>query len=154
LTSEKPTAAILNNKLHIVVRGITLASNDLYQGTVDLGDGAFSGWTPLQGSTPSAPVLATTHLTNELFLAVRGEDNVIYLKNWNGITWDATWTPLPSGSTGFSPAIAVYGNNLQIVVIGMDGISLWHNSMDINTNALSTWTPLSGSSPSAPTMTR
>ncbi|MCW3994701.1 MAG: multicopper oxidase domain-containing protein [Candidatus Bathyarchaeota archaeon] len=153
LTSEKPTAALVDGKLYIVVRGITVGSNVLYFGSVDVSGGAFSGWAPLAGSTPSAPVLTTLHTTQGLCLAVRGDNNIIYLNRWNGAIWQG-WTAIPSGSTPSSPAISVYTNRLHFVVVGMDGTSLYYNWMNLNTNAMSTWTALAGSSPSPPTMSR
>jgi hypothetical protein len=152
-TSEKPTAAMLGNKLYIVVRGITLGSNSVYYGTVDMENDDFSGWKAVGGSTPSAPVLATLHTVNGLCLAVRGDDNQIYVNRWNGVSWQG-WNVISLGSTVSSPAIAVYQNTLHMIVIGLDGSSLWYNSMNLTTNVASGWTPLMGSSPSAPTITR
>ena len=152
-TSEKPTVAFLGNKLHFVVRGITIGSSALYSGTVNLADNSFSGWSAMAGSTPSAPVLTTLHTTNELILAVRGDDNIVYINRYNGIIWQG-WTAIPSGSTPTAPAIAVYENTLHIVVTGMDGSTLWYNSLNTSTSTMGTWIPMAGSSPSAPTMTR
>ena len=153
VTSDKPTAALLGGQLYIVVRGTTLGSNVLWYGTVEVASGVFSGWNPLNGSTTSAPVLSSLHLSTGLCLVVRGDNNLLYLNRWNGATW-VGWTQVPSASTPSSPAIAVYGDKLHMIVTGMDGSSLWYNTMNLTSNAVGTWTPLSGSSPSAPTLTR
>lgn len=153
VTNDQLGAAILGDHLYIVTRGITLGSNDLYYGTVGLSSGVFSGWNALGGTSTSAPVLTSMHTSPGLYLTVRGSDNGIYLNKWNGATW-LGFTAAPSGSTSKSPAIAVYENTLHIVVTSMDGSSLWYNAMNLNTNTMGTWTPMAGSSPSAPTMTR
>lgn len=153
VTSDKPTAAIQEGQLFIAVRGITLGSNALWYGTVETNSGVFSGWKLLNGSSPSAPTLTAMHTSNGLYLMVRGQDNLIYINKWNGNAWQG-WTSLPTGSTSNSPAIAVYENKLHLVVVGMDGTSLWYNSMNVNTNSWSTWTSLDGSSTSAAALTR
>jgi FtsP/CotA-like multicopper oxidase with cupredoxin domain len=153
VTNDKPAAAILGDKLFIVVRGITLGSDVLYYGTADLSSDTFSGWIALGGTSTSAPVLASLHITSGLCVVVRGSNNAVYLNRWNGATWQG-WNALPSGSTPKSPAIAVYENTLHVVVTGMDGSSLWYNTMNLNTSAMGSWIPLQGSSPSAPALTR
>jgi FtsP/CotA-like multicopper oxidase with cupredoxin domain len=153
VTSDRPTAAIQGGKLFIVVRGITLGSDTLYYGIAELNGGVFSGWKLLGGSTPSAPALAALHTSNGLCLVVRGQDNLLYINQWNGATW-VGWNQLSAGSTPKSPAIAVYENKLHLVVIGMDGTSLWYNTMNLSTNVWASWTPLTGTSPSAPALTR
>jgi len=56
-TCDSPAAAVMSNRLHLVVRGLDGIS--LYHGYVDLSTGAFSGWTKISGSTPSTPTLAS-----------------------------------------------------------------------------------------------
>ncbi len=55
--SDGPGVTILNNKLHMAIRGIT--GDELWQGSVDPGTGDFSGWTQVPGSTLSSPRFAS-----------------------------------------------------------------------------------------------
>ena len=143
-TLDRPAAAILENNLHIVVRGMDGAS--LWHGIVNLSSEAFSGWTRIPGATPSAPELAAS--TTNLFLVVRGMDDRIYYSNWtSGAGW-AGWTSL-LGATNDVPAAAVCCGKLQIVVIGLDG-GLWHGYIELSTGRFSSWSSLPGSTPSAP----
>jgi hypothetical protein len=85
-----------------------------------------------------------------LFSVVRGEDNGIYYHIFNQTTnaWNA-WEKLP-GATCDSPAAAIVGNQLRVVVRGMDGSSLWQGYIDVATDSFSGWTHISGATPSAP----
>ncbi|MEM3384163.1 MAG: multicopper oxidase domain-containing protein [Nitrososphaeria archaeon] len=152
-TSEKPAAALTSNKLHLVVRGITPNSNIIWHGTVDLANKAFSGWKPVDGSTPSAPILVPKQTSNDLCLIVRGENNLLYINTWNGFVWQG-WTAVPSGATPLSPAAVVLGDTLHFVVVGMDGYSLWYNSMNLVNGTIVGWMPMNGSTLSAPTLAR
>jgi outer membrane protein assembly factor BamB/subtilisin family serine protease len=148
-TCDNPAAAICNNELHVVVR--SMDGSKLWHRYVNLATTTFSGWTLLSGFTPSAPTLTSngTHLC----LVVRGGDNRIYhcLYNVASHSWGG-WSALPSGSTGDSPAAALVGNELHVVVRGMSGSKLYHSYRNLDTAAFSGWTMLSGSSPSAPTL--
>lgn len=148
-TCDSPAATVTGNELQIVVRGVD--GSTLWHGYVNLVGGGFSGWALLSGSSPSAPTLTSnsTHLS----LVVRGQNNLIYYRfctiatrTWTG------WNVLPTGSTIDSPAAAMLGNKLHVVVRGLDGYTLWHSSVDLSTSAFSGWMPLSGSTPSAPTL--
>jgi hypothetical protein len=83
------------------------------------------------------------------YMVVRGSDNGIYYRLFNEAsgTWGA-WTNLP-GSTCDSPSAAYIGDQLCVVVRGMDGSSMWQGFVNVNTDAFSGWTPISGSTPSA-----
>lgn len=148
-TGDSPAAAMLANKLHIVVRGSDGSS--IWHCNVDLSTQVFSGWQLVGGATPSAPTLAASEARNEVCLVVRGADNSIYRNTWAGASW-AGWTALPTGATPDAPAAAILKNRLHIVVRGMDGISLYHSSIDLDTNSFVDWTLVSGSTPSAPTL--
>jgi hypothetical protein len=56
-TCDGPAAIAKDNKLHTVVRGMD--GSTLWHGFVNLTSNAFSGWTLLSGSTPSAPIFAS-----------------------------------------------------------------------------------------------
>jgi hypothetical protein len=86
-------------------------------------------------------------------LVVRGMDDRIYYRAWNGTDWEG-WNVLP-GSTIDSPAAALIGNQLHVVVRGSDGNSLWYGYLTNITDpgSFSGWTLLSGATSSAPTLT-
>jgi hypothetical protein len=146
-TSGQPAAAMLGDKLHVVVLS---ESQMLWHGSVNLDDDSFTGWTMIAGSTDAAPSLTASSTLNAVYLGVKGLNGAIYLNEWSG-SWQG-WTPLATGSTGESPTIAVTNDVLQVVVKGLDGASVWHCNMNLNTDVQSSWQALSGFSPSAPTM--
>jgi hypothetical protein len=154
-TCDKVGAAILGDTLQLVVRGFSTTDaniNDtLWYSTMNLTSGTFSGWTFLPGSTPSTPILSAWG-SNNLTLVVRGDDNTLYINTFNGTSWQG-WTGLSSGSTLESPAATVTGDTLIIVVVGMDGNTLWQTSIDLNTSSFSGWTWITGSTPSPPILT-
>jgi hypothetical protein len=121
---------------------------------VNLTDGTFSGWTLLSGATPSAPTLASNGTI--LTLVVRGEDNRIYYRFYDiaSQTWSG-WNILPSGWTPDSPAAVVSSNTLYISVRGFanNNQSIYFASINLADQSFSGWTLLSGSTPSAPTLT-
>lgn len=151
VTCDSPAATILANELHIVVRGISATNSSMWHGHLNLTTGTFSGWTRLSGATPSAPTLATSQTSNKLYLTVRGLNNFTYYNTWNGTGWEG-WTVLPSGATCDGPAATIIGDELRIVVRGMDGHSLWHYHINLSTSDHSGWTRISGATPSTPTL--
>jgi len=154
-TCDSPAATVLGNSLHLVVRGFSatdvLGNNTLWHGIVNLADDSFSGWTSLPGATASAPTLTASATFNTLYLSVRGLDDLIFINEWSSSVWQG-WTALPTGATSDSPALTVANDTLVIVVRGMDGNSLWHCYVDLNTHIQSGWTLISGSTISAPTL--
>jgi hypothetical protein len=86
------------------------------------------------------------------FLVVRGWYNDIWYRLFNETTgtWNA-WEKLP-GATIDAPAAAIVGNQLRIVVRGMDGMTMWYGYVDIPTDTFSGWTALDGATPSAPAL--
>ncbi len=151
LTQDKPAAVLIGTTLHVVVRGLEF-NTTMYYSTVDINSGAFSGWTLLTGATASAPTMAVMDGAPGFYLVVRGTDFVIWLNKFNGVSWEG-WLANPSGTTPATPAATVSGNELHVVVIGMDGASLWHTSMNVLTSMFLSWTPLTGSTSSPPTLT-
>jgi hypothetical protein len=150
-TIDVPAAAVVNNELHIVVRGGS-GGTTLYHGYIDLVANTFSGWTLISGSTPSTPTLTSNGV--DLALVVRGSNNQIYHTEYTfpSRTW-TSWSALPSGLTMETPA-AVYVNYcLHVVVKGTDGKSLWYSSVYPSTSWFSGWSKLSGETPSSPTLT-
>jgi hypothetical protein len=121
-----------------------LAWVDSSVNTVTLYRGATDAWWNF------VHITITKRSSESLFLVVRGMDNGIYYRFFNESTstWD-TWEKLP-GATPDSPAAAILGNQLRVVVRGMDGSSLWYGTIDLATDTFSGWTLLSGATPSAP----
>lgn len=149
-TCDTPAAAIINNELHMVVRG--LDGNTLWHGYLNLNDKTFSGWTLLGGSTPSAPTLTSDGTT--LALIVRGNNGFIYYRSYSvtARAW-TVWTAFSTGTTGDSVAATILSNKLHIVVRSNDGFSLWHNSIDLSTQATSGWQPIDGATQTKPILT-
>jgi hypothetical protein len=130
----------------IVVRGMD--GNSLWYS-----NRTFSGWQMLKGATHSPPTLTDRGepgvMTKSEYepwsdLFVRGLDNNIYWNSARASPWSGfgTWG---SGATCDSLAAATIGHYYHLVVRGMDGHSLWWGT------ELS-WSLLSGSTPSAPTL--
>jgi hypothetical protein len=141
---------MLAGKLHVVVRGMD--GYTLWHGTVNMSTMVFSGWTIIDGATQSSPILTASESRNEVYLVVRGLNNVIYYDTWTETGWTG-WTGLSTGATIDGPGATVTGNTLYMVVRGMDSYALWHGMVDLTNGSLATWTLLSGSTPSPPTVT-
>ena len=154
-TCDKISAVIQDNELHVVMRGFSTtdvyANNTLWQSSVNLDSGAFSGWTPMAGSTPSAAAAVLVQATNSIVVIVRGDNNLIYTNTWDGSSW-LGWTLVPIGDTTSTPAAAVVNNDLYFVVVGMNN-ALYYSSLNLTTNSFSGWTALDGSIQSAPILT-
>jgi hypothetical protein len=148
-TCDSPAAALCHNELHIVVRG--MGGSTLWHGYVDLTDNTFSGWMWLSGWTPSAPTLTSNGTV--LSLVVRGGDNRVYYRVYSLSPrgW-GSWNVLPSGSTCDSPAAAMLGNDLHIVVRGMDGFSLWHVIVRCDGSVVRGWKRIPGAIASRPAL--
>jgi hypothetical protein len=152
-TVDSPAAVMLGNNLYIVVRGMDGTS--IWQTIIRTTDGTVvKGWTRISGTTPSKPVLAVAFGSNKLYLGIRGSDDGIYYRSYDVLTdsWDPLWSKLP-GSTIDGPGAAVAGDWLQVTVRGSDGSTIWHGHIDLTSGIFSGWTPVTGSTPSAPTVT-
>jgi hypothetical protein len=150
-TPDTPAAAVCDNELHIVVRGMD--GNSLYHGYVDLLTDSFSGWSLVGGATPSEPTLVCWENGERLVLVVRGNDNRIYHRHYDLVTesWYA-WSTLIPGSTPDSPAAAVDGDYLNLVVRGMDD-NLYSMKFSLIIPVMPGWTNIGGTTPSVPTLT-
>ena len=157
-TIDSPAAAMLGSKLSIVVRGSD--GYTLWYGyLMDPSNvTSFSGWALLGGATSSAPTLTSNGTA--LCLVVRGLDNRIYYRVYDTAAqvWQG-WNVLPSGTTCDKPAASMLGSTLNIVVRGYSPTdadannTLWYSTMNLTSNAFSGWTPVSGATPSSPTLT-
>ncbi len=134
-TADSVGAAVCGGKLHVAVRG---TDNKIYYSSLTFANGAFSGWTALGGTTPSAPALAAASDCT-LYLVVRGTDDHIYLNIMAGIAWSG-FAGLP-GTTVRGPAAVVAGSVLHLAVYGTDS-NLYHGRMDRTTLTFLGWSPL------------
>jgi hypothetical protein len=153
-TMDEPAATVAGGAIHVVVRGMD--GNSLYYGNINQATSTFSGWTPLSpmagGSTPSAPTLTSNDTS--LILVVRGPNNLVNYRFYDLATQAWTdWIALPSQTTSGGPAAAILGKMLHIVVKDLAGISLFYGSVDLGTNLFSGWMPITGFTPSDPTLT-
>jgi hypothetical protein len=91
-----------------------------------------------------------------LYLVVRGMNNRIYFRSYDcaSDTWEQ-WNAVPTGAMCDSPAAAMVGGDLHVVVRGMDEYSLWHGTLTnpADPESFSGWTRLSDATSSAPTLT-
>lgn len=146
-TSDAPAAVILNGNLHVVVRSTD--GFNIWHSYLELSTGVFSGWTLVGEFTHSAPALVACTTRNEIVLVVRGLDNSIYRNTWSGSGWTG-WVALPGGLTCDGPGASVIGQELQIIVQGVEGLSIWKVRVDLATGSFSGWTLLNGLTPSKP----
>jgi hypothetical protein len=142
-TVNAPAAVILNGIMHIVVIGGD--GRSIWHGQLNLSSNNLT-WKKISGSTQSAPSLTTDG--KNLYLAVRGMDNKIYINVWDG-AWKG-WSPVPTGSTSASPAVSILNGVLHVVVKGSSDTSIWHCYRD--QSGYSKWTKLSGSTNVSPTL--
>jgi spore coat protein A len=154
-TSDTPAAAVIGTTLHLVVKGFSstnaAVNNTLYYGSLSLTDNTFSGWTSIAGSTPSAPTLVAEPATNALQLVVRGDNNIIYISRWNGMTWQA-WSTVQSGSTNASPAMTIVNNDFFFEVVGTNNV-VYTSTLNTVNGTFSGWTAANGSTTSPSTLT-
>jgi len=139
----------MGSELHVVVRGANYGQ--IWHGYVNLNTNVFSGWTLLDGATPSAPTLTAN--STHLYLVVRGNDDRIYFRYyalashiWSG------WTAVSSGTTADTPAAALMNNRLELVVRGSNGNQIWHGSLYLASNTIYSWNLLDGATPSPPVL--
>ena len=155
-TVDSPAATVDGDYLHLVVRGM---DDGLYHQRIHLPTLDYLGWSGIGGTTPSTPTLASNFRSegddHQLYLIVRGSDDGIYLRSYDG-SW-SSWTSLP-GSTNdavgacIQPSKPEPGAALHIVVRGMTG-GLYHGKYNLNSETFLSWTQISGSTPSPPTLT-
>jgi hypothetical protein len=156
LTCDGPAAAMLGDKLHIVVRGFSATdvygNYSLWHVIINPDLGVARDWVSVSGYSPSKPTLTSNGMM--LCLVVRGLDNRIYWRVYNvpADSW-ASWNVVPTGSTHDGPSATIADNKLHFVVRGLDVNSLWHGYVNLADNTFVGWTRLSGSTPSPPALT-
>jgi hypothetical protein len=155
-TCDQIAAVMQGNVLTVVVRGFSATDPSgnatLWQSTMNLDTGVFSGWNWMAGSALSSPTLTNWQNGTGYSLVVQGADNSIYINQYTNSTWQG-WYRLPQGSTNISPAATVIGNQLYMVVVGVDKVTLWTGNLNLNSNVFSGWSWISGTTSSKPTLT-
>lgn len=83
------------------------------------GPGSGVAWAPVSGNQPgaSAPALAGT--SGLLHLAVRGDQNLVYVSWSSGNGW-SPYSAVPGGATDAAPALVEYQGRLFLAVKGLD----------------------------------
>jgi len=148
-TIDSPAAALLGNELHVVVRG---TDGFTMWHKIILPEGAvLQEWSWIPGASASPPILSASQNANELYMLVRGADDGIYYTQFEESSWGG-WTNL-QGLTTRSPCATINGEELHVVVCGSDEVTLWHGKVDLNSKIFLGWIWISGSTPSAPTLT-
>jgi hypothetical protein len=122
--------------------------NAIYWGTLDLGTLEFSGYTWIPGASDSTPALAAS--ADGLYLVVRGTDNNVYYRVYNGSAW-TEWAGIP-GATLYEPAVAVYQGKLHIAIVGMEYNAIYWGTLDLGTLEFSGYTWIPGASDSTPAL--
>lgn len=148
-TCDSPAAAVLNNQIHIVVRGMN--GNSLWHGYYDLSNEEFMGWTMLEGSSPSKPVLTSDGVS--LCLVVHGTNNQIYYRMYADENWK-TWQTIPNSSTKSAPSAVLQNGMLRVVAKDNDGYSMWETIIVPEGVVIQDWKYLAGYSPSAAALTQ
>jgi hypothetical protein len=64
------------------------------------------------------------------------------------------WEALPQGSTLESPGATVIDDDLHLLVVGMDAVTLWHSTLNLETSEFSGWIWISGTTSSKPVLAR
>jgi len=146
-TVDSPAMEVAGSVLHFAVRGSDGSS--IYHGRMDRITGAWLGWSRLPGSTPSRLTLAAVSDT-EVYLADRGSNNRVYMNRWDGAARSG-WNQIPTGSTLNGPSLTVANGTLYIAVQGGDNGLYWC-SRSMPSGSWSSWSKLSGSTPSSPAL--
>jgi hypothetical protein len=146
-TQDQPACAVLDGILYVVVRGF---DNITYANSMSLATLTWSGWTNLNGMTPSPPVLVVTLSANRVDLLVRGQDNTVYHKAFVNGNWGPIWDS-PGGTAPDIPAVITDGKAINIVVRGMDN-GLWYNSYNFTRGSWSTWFSIGGRTATTPSL--
>ncbi len=103
------------------------------------GSGVWSGWQPLGGVATASPASASWG-PNRLDVFVRGGDNALWHKWWDGTAWRG-WESL-GGQLNSKPAVVSWSaGRLDVFARGLDN-ALWHKWWD--GRAWSAWERLGG----------
>ncbi|TMF39134.1 MAG: hypothetical protein E6I27_02320 [Chloroflexi bacterium] len=104
-----------------------------------------SGWTSL-GAIGTSSVAASSWGVSRTDVFVRGSDNALWHRMWNGSAW-AAWESLGGVITSAPAAVSWSGNRIDILARGQDR-ALWHRFS--NGTTWSGWERLGGALASGP----
>jgi hypothetical protein len=106
----------------------------------------FLPWTALGGTLASGPD-ASSSGANATDVFVRGTDNALWRRSWNGTSWSA-WSSLGGTLTSDPSAVSQGPNHIDVFVRGTDN-AIWHRAW--NGSLWSTWdSSVGGTATSAP----
>ncbi len=157
-TCDSPAAAVVLDTLYVVARGFDPANaainNTLYYASWNLTDNNLTPWTAIPALlTNAAPQIATPLNEASVYLVLKGLNNRIFYSKYDGTTWAAA-TQVATGSTDSSPAVAVINGQLQLLVKGNGTNGIYEYFITLANNAITNWRLISGTTPSAPRLTR
>jgi hypothetical protein len=153
LTDVRPAITVFNSRLYFVCK--EAGANRIWVGYYPLSGGAvfgsFSGWTLLDGPTPTAVALAAD--SSYLYLAAEGMDGRIWHRRMYASGSWTIWTLVP-GLTDVAPAIGVFQNRLYFVCKQSSSSNIWYGYIELGSypGGWSGWTLLSGPTPDALTL--
>jgi hypothetical protein len=150
-THDFPAIALLDNELHIVVKGFAPSMNSVWHGRLNVLTDEFLGWTRVPGWTPSPPDLAPDPANSRLYLTVRGTNDRIYFTYFSPTTGWSPWQAVPNGYTSDGPSITIEENLLRIAVRGSspEG-SMYAKRFNLDTDTWFSWILIPGSTPTIP----
>ena len=98
-----------------------------------------AGWTLVGGVVTSTPA-ASSWAANRLDAFVRGTDNGLWHRTWDGTTWGG-WESMGGVLTSDPSAVSTGPNSIDIFVRGTD-YGIWHRTW--NGTSWGAWDPLGG----------
>ena len=115
-TNWSPAAATMGNGAHYVVTGTDSAAYQYIPAT---------GWQSLGGTSVGTPGAVSWDHNNRLDVFVRGSDNAMYHKWWDGTSW-SVWESL-GGTLTSGPGCTSWGTGrIDCFVIGQGGSDVYH----------------------------
>ena len=84
-TIDSPAAALLEDELHVVVRGTD--GFTMWHKIILPESGVVEEWSWIPGASASPPILAASQSLGELYMLVRGADDGIYYSQYEGASW-------------------------------------------------------------------
>jgi outer membrane protein assembly factor BamB len=102
-------------------------------------------WTSLGGTLTSSPD-ASSSGANAVNVFVRGTDNALWYRTWNGTTWSA-WATLGGTLTADPSSVSQGANSIDVFARGTDN-GIWHRNWNGTTWSL--WDSVGGIATSSP----
>jgi len=104
------------------------------------------------GNMEVTATFAEVVISDALYLVVKGTDNFVYYRAYNGSDW-SEWAGIPASDTLYEPAAAVYQGKLHIAIVGTEYFAIYWGSLDLETLEFSGFTWIPGASDSTPALT-